>query len=203
MRRTGKPSGTQFETTVQRLNVNVDGTGVLLLLPDPVTCFSNASYKQAQTFRLNHGSSAVILDWLTSGRMYNDEQWKFLLYHSLNEVWVENERVARDAVLLDNTVNNGRTLHARLEPYSCYAMVFLCGPKVQVGAESLLEEYRGVTVFRQESTDDLVWGIAQIRSGHTLRIAGKTTEIVKDWLKKKLKFLEDIVGEDVYGKAFL
>ena len=82
-------------------------------------------------------------------------------------------------------------------------MVFLCGPKVRVGAEGLLEEYRGVTVFRQETTDDLIWSIAQIRNGHTVRIAGKTTEVVKDWLKKKLKFLEDIVGEDVYGKAFL
>ena len=188
------------------MNVNVQENGLLLLLPDPVTCFSNASYAQTQTFHLAHGSSAVLLDWLTSGRMYNDEQWKFLRYSSINEVWVDGKRVARDAVLLESEHGDSghhRTLQDRQGVYSCYATAVLSGPKVQRGVASLSEEFQSNTLFRLHSPDDLVWSVARIPSGCITRVAGRTTEIVKDWLKERMSFLEEVVGEDVYSKAFV
>lgn len=74
----------------------------MFLLPDPVTCFRAARYNQKQVFRLaSRSSSAVLLDWVTSGRISLGEEWVFQRYWSLNEVWVEGKRIARDAMLLE------------------------------------------------------------------------------------------------------
>jgi urease accessory protein len=138
--------------------------------------------------------------------MYNDEQWKFSRYHSINEVWVEGKRVARDAVLLESPGKlsaQERTLQDRQGVYSCYATAILCGPQVQQGVASLSAAFQSNSIFRTNEPEDLVWSTAQIPSGCVLRVAGKTTEVVKEWLRERLRFLENVIGLDAYSKAFV
>lgn len=195
------------QSTVQKLRVDVFVDGLLVLLPDPVTCFSEASYNQIQTFRLQEGASAVILDWLTSGRMSRGEAWKFSRYYSVNEVNIGGRRIARDTLLLQDTCNPSQSLERsvkdRMGDYSCYATVMLCGPRVRYLVEMFSALYRSITIYQQSEPGDLLWSMADMETGCVIRVAGKETDSVRCWLRDHLRGLETIIGSDVYSKAFV
>jgi urease accessory protein len=179
-----------------------------------VTCFRSASYNQIQTFDVAQDGSFVILDWLTSGRKALDEDWAFTRYYSENEVVIGGRRWARDVMLLEGDVEDDATsqrkLAMRLAPYSCYAMVLLYGHKVEKIIENLRVTFEMITVFKRKEPEDLMWSFSPAGSadptgpgrGAIVRIAGKETDGVKMWLKEELKGLEEIVGLDIYRKAF-
>lgn len=178
--------------------------GLLLLLPDPVTCFASATYDQMQVFRLDEQASAVILDWITAGRVSRGESWDFSRYCSINEVFVGNNRIARDALLLEeSTAATGRSLKHRLGIYSCYATAIIYGSLVRSVTSSLIEAYSRISVYQQNGPTNLLWSLTKIHDGCIIRVAAVNTEEVKTWLRSNLKPLEDVVGIDVYNKAFL
>ncbi|OCH96212.1 UreD-domain-containing protein [Obba rivulosa] len=196
--------------TVQRMEVVVASASALFLLPDPVTCFRSAKYHQLQTFRLEEDASIVILDWITSGRRSLGEDWVFSRYYSLNEVLVGDERVAKDVMLLEEPQIQvqalpHRPLRDRLAPYSCYAMVIMYGPLVRSTIQQLSTRYKEISVFKRSSPPDLLWSLSTIRDGKgcVLRVAALETEAVKVWLSGSLSGLGDVLGADVYRKAFV
>ncbi|EJD04058.1 UreD-domain-containing protein [Fomitiporia mediterranea MF3/22] len=196
-------SDTFGASTVQRLEVHVQTDGLLLLLPDPITCFSAASYNQVQTFHLEDGASVVVLDWITSGRMSRGEEWQFSRYYSVNEIWACKKRAARDVLLLEGCEDNARPLKERMGIYSCYATLFLCGPKLRTVVGALSADYHEICVYQQSSPSDLLWSMSCIEQGCVVRVAGMTTESVRQWIRTSLNRLEEHVGADVLGKAFL
>ncbi|KAI5835277.1 hypothetical protein K523DRAFT_411638 [Schizophyllum commune Tattone D] len=195
--------------TVQNFTFTVADRSCLFLLPDPVTCFRAASYNQIQTFHLARDASLIVLDWVTSGRKTLGEDWLFARYYSINEIFVEGRRVARDAMLLEEEPEDPRvprrTLAQRLAPYSCYAMLLLFGPATQEIVKDLEERYVKITVFKRGAPDDLLWSLSLVDSGRgaVVRVAGKETEAVKHWLKDALRRLENVVGPDVYQRTTL
>ncbi|KAI0375314.1 UreD-domain-containing protein [Pilatotrama ljubarskyi] len=195
--------------TTQKLNVHVSTDSALFLLPDPVTCFRAAKYHQTQNFHLAQGASAVLLDWITSGRKSLGEEWVFSRYYSLNEVWVEGRRIARDATLLEERGASGGPITARslaetLAPYSCYATVIIYGDLVRDTIRHLSAAYATLTVFKQHAPPPLLWSMSTIcdRKGCIVRVAAKDTEDVKLWLGRALSDLEGVLGVDVYRRAF-
>lgn len=202
--------------TQQRLDVCVAAGGALYLLPDPVTCFRDAAYRQVQTFRLAHGASAALLDWYTSGRRALGEEWAFSRYYSVNEVFVDGTRSARDVVLLegmDTDTARGtqqlprRTLADRMGPYACYATLLLYGPRLQGIVQTLEDRMRVATVFQVKEPLDVLWSLSPVRgeagdSGRIVRVAGKETEDVKMWLSDALRGLVEVIGGEVYSKIF-
>ncbi|KAI0721336.1 UreD-domain-containing protein [Cerioporus squamosus] len=197
--------------TTQRLVVRVAPRSALFLLPDPVTCFRAAKYHQIQTFRLSKDSSAVLLDWITSGRKSLGEEWLFSKYFSLNEVWIEDKRVAKDAMLLeerDVLSESGpltpRTLAESLAPYSCYATLIMYGPLLEDTMRHLTTAYGAITVFKQHAPPPLLWSLSPICEGRgcVVRVAAQETEHVKNWIGSALKDLESVLGVDVYRRAF-
>ncbi|KAI9512860.1 UreD-domain-containing protein [Russula earlei] len=203
---------TTTTTTTQRLDVSIATGGALFMLPDPVTCFRDAAYRQVQTFRLARGASAVLLDWYTSGRRARGEEWAFTKYYSSNEVFVDGVRTARDVVLLDGgSAARGqllprRALADRMGPYACYATVLLYGPVVQGLVRELEEEMWRISVFQLREPLDLLWSLSGVHGepdGRVVRVAGKETEAVKTWLAHALRGIVDVIGEEVYSKAFV
>lgn len=209
-------------TTAQRLDVSIAAGGALFLLPDPVTCFRDAAYHQSQTFHLAPGASAALLDWYTSGRRARGEEWAFARYYSANEVFVDGVRTARDVVLLDGGVVSAprdgdgggsgtrelprRTLADRMDPYACYATLLLYGPLVQGVVKELEERVEKTSVFRLREPLDVLWSMSGVHgeaSARVVRVAGKETEDVKKWLSDALRGLTDVIGGEVYSKAFV
>jgi urease accessory protein len=191
---------------MQNMDVVIADTSTLFLLPDPVTCFHSASYKQTQTFRLSKGASAVVLDWVTSGRKSLGEEWVFHRYYSANEFWVDGKRIAKDVMLLDDHQVDSlpqRTLKDRLSPYSCYATVFLYGPMVKCAFRELTARYETVSVFKTNVPAELVWSLSPLSgAGCVMRVAGNETERVRGWLGDALRKLETAIGVDAYRTAF-
>ncbi|KAF8973702.1 UreD urease accessory protein-domain-containing protein [Flammula alnicola] len=74
-------------STRQTLDFRIAPKSLLLLLPEPVTCFRDAFYSQSQRFHIQEDGSAVILDWITSGRVSIGEEWAFSHYYSVNEIF--------------------------------------------------------------------------------------------------------------------
>lgn len=198
------------------MHVNVRPGSSLFLLPDPVTCFRSARYNQLQTFKVATDASVVLLDWITSGRKALGEDWDFSRYYSLNEVWIADKRIVRDAMLLEETQtpppsSNSRSLQLptrsladRLSPYSCYATVLMYGSLTEGTVQQLVDTYSAITVFKHAQRPDLIWSISAIANGKgcVLRVAALETEDVRNWLSTSLRRLEEVVGSDVYGKAF-
>ncbi|THH06939.1 hypothetical protein EW145_g3733 [Phellinidium pouzarii] len=173
-------------STVQKLNVDVQKDGLLLLLPDPVTCFSDAAYNQIQAFHLEEGASAALLDWVTSGRMSRGEEWQFSRYYSVNEVWLGKKRIARDVLLLEEDYGGRRALKDRIGIYSCYATLILCGPKVRTVVDSLYASYHEISIYQLTTHAELIWSMSGIEGGCVVRIAGKETEGVKKWIRGRI-----------------
>ena len=202
-------TSSETDLTSQHLTVQVSPGSTLILLPDPVTCFRSAKYDQLQKFHLAADSSAVLLDWLTSGRKSLGEDWAFTRYYSLNEVWVDGKRIARDPLLLEEdttTIDSlpPRTLAERLKPYSCYATVLLYGPVTYAITRALAAEFAEITVFQQNAKPPLLWSISEIcdGKGSILRIGGLESEEVRNWLGRALRPLEAVVGTDIYRRVF-
>ena len=196
--------------TTQRLNVRVSPRSALFLLPDPVTCFRSAKYHQLQTFHLAKDASAVLLDWITSGRKSLGEEWVFSRYYSINEVWVDDKCIAKDAMLLEERETSSSLLKSRplgetLAPYSCYATVIIYGPLVQDTIRHLSLAYESITVFKQRAPPSILWSFSPICDGEgcIVRVAAKETEDVKNWLKRALQGLEVVLGMDAYRRAFI
>lgn len=162
-----------------------------------------------QKFRLSGSSSAIILDWITSGRQSLGEDWAFARYYSLIEVFVDGKRIARDAMLLERQSEDTaplppRTLANKLAPYSCYATLLMHGPLVQDSIRNIRAQYEQITVFKRSRPDDLIWSMSPIDlGGAVIRVAGKGTEDVKQWLKFALQGVEPLVGTDAYRRVFV
>jgi len=133
------------------------------------------------------------------------EEWAFRRYHSINEVWVDEKRIARDVMLLEDDLEGPayqRGMKDKLRPYSCYAMVMLCGKLVEKTIEEVWEEYKGMSILRASKPVDMIWSVSEMRSGVIIKVAGAETETVRKWLGHVLKGLKGVVGTDVYRKAF-
>ncbi|KAG8964248.1 hypothetical protein FRC00_003127 [Tulasnella sp. 408] len=201
--------GLTLDTTRQSLEAKVASNSNLILLPDPVTCFAGSIYSQVQTFRLESGASLCVLDWYTSGRMSRGEEWVFERYRSVNEIWIDGKRAARDVMLLEEP--NGRlvsplaprTLKARMAPYSCYATLFLIGSAVAPVLSYVEQEMRSITQFQASSPADLVWSFSPLEHGGIVRAAGVETETVKFWLKRVLAPIQSTIGAEAFDKILV
>ena len=203
--------------TSQRMTVRVSKGATLYLLPDPVTCFKHASYNQLQSFHLEDAASLIVLDSFTSGRKSLGEEWDFWRYYSVNDIWVNGRRVAKDVMLLEQEKERGmkdsrwkdilpvRTLADRLAPYSCYATVLLYGPATRETLCDISKRCEEISVFKQASPPPLLWSFSWIgpqRQGGVVRVAALDTEGVRNFLKELLHPIKALVGIDTYRKAF-
>ncbi|KAJ7654950.1 UreD urease accessory protein-domain-containing protein [Mycena polygramma] len=197
-----------LQVTTQRMDCAVASGGGLFLLPDPVTCFRSASYKQIQTFHLAADASLVVLDWVTSGRKSRGEEWVFSRYYSVNEIVVDGKRVAKDVMLLENADETPgslpvRTLASKLAPYGCYATLLLYGPQVQGAISALTEEYGRISVFKAGGPAGLLWSLSTFgNGGAVVRIAGKETEEVRRWIGRAVEGMAMVVGREALKRAF-
>ncbi|MFS8034724.1 putative urease accessory protein UreD [Helianthus anomalus] len=77
---------------------SIGNGGLLVVIPDPVTCFSTAKYSQKQVFKIMSGSSLLVVDWITSGRHESGEKWEFIFYKSTNHIYMEAKPLFLDTV---------------------------------------------------------------------------------------------------------
>ncbi|KAJ1897721.1 hypothetical protein LPJ66_003199 [Kickxella alabastrina] len=160
------------DESFQTLIIEIDSGALVCLLPDPVTCFRDARYNQRQAVQMQPGSSLVLLDWMTSGRMSRGERWDFQKYFSVNlithhpttsspssfpsdsvgsvgsvgsigPVGSVGSVVLRDALLLQKSnAGDSGGFSRRLENVDAFAFILVLGPAVTCVAEVFREEHK-------------------------------------------------------------
>ncbi len=198
--------GTQASTKVYRspnalaakqsLHATVAAGALLAVLPDPVTCFANASYEQRQRFDVAPGGSLLLLDWITSGRLARGERWAFTRYLSRNDFFMADRHVASDALLLDGAFEPISSPQ-RMGRFDCYATLFAVGPLVSAGAKAMIADVTAVPLRRNAP---LLVSASPLAEGVVLRVLGDSAERVGRFLRDRLAFAWPLVGEDPWTR---
>lgn len=175
----------------QDLRAEVAGDGLLVLLPDPVTCFAGASYRQEQHIHLDTGANLVLVDRLTAGRIESGERWLFDEYANRLFIWQGDRLVLHDAVVL--TGEDG-DIGARLGRVNCLAVVVLVGPALIETAARLTGMIHETPVTRRP---DLLASAAPIGdAGAILRFASHSVEELALTLRRDLGIVITLLGDD-------
>jgi urease accessory protein len=211
--------------SVQIINSVIDSQATLLALPDPVTCFRDSSFQSRQVFRLqDETSQLVLLDWFTSGRITRGENWAFRHYSSRIDIRVGKKLVIKDAMVLEDEdymkqlgsgLDKDETAYAsRLKPYNCFATLIVIAAtdsalmsSVQ-GIQKKSEEMRLMPLTLKSKEDrEMLWSVSQVLKGKgvLVRIAGMTTEKVRDFVKYQClgNGVEQIIGEGMFSKVLM
>ncbi|XP_030553541.1 urease accessory protein D isoform X2 [Rhodamnia argentea] len=203
----------------QSLEAEIGSNSMLVLIPDPVTCFSTARYFQKQVFRVRSDSNLVLVDWITSGRHESGEKWDFTHYKSTNNIFLESDQpLFLDTVLLEQ--GSIVPLAERMQDYQVIAMVVLLGPmlrhiqgQVQEDVKRMMAKQLQGSPARwdrqmKSNTRDFANKPSLIAScsafgqkgeGVIVRIASLTTESVYQFLKHQLAGLEALLGLSPYS----
>ncbi|XP_031397557.1 urease accessory protein D [Punica granatum] len=203
----------------QLFEAEIGSDALLVVIPDPVTCFSTARYSQKQVFRVVPGSSLVLVDWITSGRHESGEVWDFNLYKSTNNIFFsDGQPLFLDTVLLEQ--GGIAPLAERMQDYRVIAMVVLLGPKlrhvqirIQEDVKTMMSGQLRVSFSSlncrkkpnpHNTSPDKPALVASCsafgpkRVGVVVRIASMTTESVYSFLRHQLEDLEPLIGLSPY-----
>ncbi|KAG2179133.1 hypothetical protein INT43_001983 [Umbelopsis isabellina] len=211
----GRP-GPPIEGASQTIDADVSSTSTLLMLPDPVTSFKDSIYNSYQNIRLHSDDSGtaqlVLLDWFTSGRLARGEKWHFKKYASKIDVRINDRLLVRDFLCLEDENQEWNPLSsyaARLHPYTCFATLIIVAPgdgELSDVAKSCISAFDELSIGQVKKPKELTWSLSRLRhieNSVMLRVAGQTTEIVKDFLKKRaFDKLDNVIGHGMYEKLF-
>ncbi|KAJ9564727.1 hypothetical protein OSB04_000693 [Centaurea solstitialis] len=200
-----------LKCSMQTMEARIGSDALMVVIPDPVTCFSTARYSQKQVFRLVSGSSLLVVDWITSGRHESGEKWDFGLYKSTNHIYLESKPLFLDTVLLES--ESGTSIAERMQGYQVIAMVIMLGPKLKHIQDEVQEDVKKMmseqlhmpsTGGRNKACNgDEYTKPSLIAScnpfgpkgvGVVMRIAATTTESVYRFLHHQLAGLEPMLG---------
>jgi len=207
------PCGQAKGGSVQRLHCRVAGEALLVLIPEPVCCYKDASYSQQQVFEMESGGSLVLLDWFTSGRRESGERWAFTDYQALNSIRVDQQLILHDHMRLSNT--GLTTVAERMGKAHVSGVLILLGPRVAQVAQALLsrvmpplvkECFRRSRQASQISTTrtalEKPFFFASAspigESGVIIRIAAESSGEAYAFVQECLRPLQDQIGQLVF-----
>ncbi|KAK9673771.1 hypothetical protein RND81_12G188300 [Saponaria officinalis] len=198
----------------QILEVRVGHEALLVVIPDPVTCFAAARYSQKQVFRVSSESNLLLVDWFSSGRYESGERWAFDSYRSTNYIYEDDEPLFLDTVLLTQGI--GSSISQRMHDYQIIAMVVILGPKLGNLRKQIQENVKsfisssfqvklGTPMLKSKFSPTKPNFVASCSTfgpqgaGLIVRVAAMTTESVYQFLRLQLASLEPFVGAFPYS----
>jgi urease accessory protein len=178
----------------QRLRARVDDDSLLVLLPDPVTCFAGSRYTQDQHIHLDAAANLALVDWLTAGRVGSGERWRFDEYRSQTRIWRDDRLVLHEGLAL--TPADG-DLGSRMDRFNCLALTVLLGPALKTTAARLAGALGSAPVPRRA---DLLLSAAPLGDdGVVVRMAGVSVEQVGAALRQYLGVVPLLLGDDPWS----
>jgi urease accessory protein len=180
------------------LRADLEADSLLVLAPDPIQSFAGSTYTQRQEFYLQPGAGLVLLDWFCSGRSARRERWAFDRMQSRNEVFLGQERLLTDALLLDQA-HGPLGDSNRMGRFNCLALLVVAGPMVADAAARMLAEVEALPVTRRA---ELLVSASPIRQGAVLRVAGESGEEVSREVRRRLAFVTDFLGDDPWARKW-
>jgi urease accessory protein len=180
------------------LHAELEAGSLLVLAPDPIQSFAGSTYDQRQDFFLQPGATLVLLDWFCSGRAARRERWSFTRLQSRNEVFLGQERLLLDSLLLDQA-HGPLESPDRMGRFNCLALLVVTGPMAAAAAARMLAEVEALPVTRRAG---LIVSASPIRQGAVVRIAGERGEEVSREVRRRLAFVAELLGDDPWARKW-
>jgi urease accessory protein len=194
--------GTQASTKVYRnpecrpcshqMQAKLAAGSLLVYAPDPIQAFAGSSYIQRQKFALQPGSGLVLVDWFCSGRPARGERWAFNRFQSRNEVFLGDERIFIDSLLMDPAQGPLDGPH-RMGRFNCVALILIIGEPLREAAGRVLADVAAQPIKRRAS---LIGSASPISHGALIRLAGEQVEDVGREIQRQLDFLPALLHDD-------
>lgn len=157
----------------------IDDGAALFFLPDPVTCFAGATFRQHTEIDLAETASVAVWEVLNAGRAAygKGERWAFNRYRSSLNIRQNGRALINDAVLLDPA--HGK-LSDRLGPFDALATIFLSGPLLAQSCKALEESISGNPLTANAPILSSASPIG--RDGLLIRLASRSADTSMDQL---------------------
>jgi urease accessory protein len=194
--------------TASSLCAAVGPGALLVVLPDPVVCFTEARYTQVQQYDVAMSGGLIVLDWLTSGRHRSGERWAFARYESRLVIRVDGRELAHDATALRSADGS---VADRLGRFNVIATLALAGSGVTAEAAAVAARAGEVarTVAGPRSATGVPTRTHQLTSvapldggGCLVRIAGTSFESVAATVRDLLEFLPARLGDSPWHRKW-
>jgi urease accessory protein len=179
----------------QTLQARVGEEALLVLLPDPVACFTGARYEQQTHVTLAPQASLVLLEAFTCGRAARGERWAFERYLSRTLVEREGRPLLLDAVRLDPREG---ALPPRMGRFETLAMLAVFGPRVGALREALLQA--PPPLRRRASVIETASPLGA--DGALLRVAATSVEEALSAVRARLRSLPTLLGDDPLARKW-
>jgi urease accessory protein len=181
----------------QRMTASVENDALLVLLPDPVVCFSGADFSQQLRCDLQPRGNLVVVDWITSGRHSTGERWAFHRYTSRIDIRRDGRRILYDTLFLDRADGS---IGARLGGFDVCLTAVVTGPMMTAAAASLVREISAAGIGGPRDVMMAAWSLQD--GGALLRINGASVEQVGAALRERLSFLGELLGDDPFSRKW-
>ena len=182
----------------QEVDAVVGCDGLLVVAPDPVTCFADAWYEQRQSFRLQEGGNLVLVDWVTSGRHARNEVWEFAHYATRFSIEYAGRLVVAEGLVLDPAQGPLRSPY-RVGRFHCLATMVVLGEQLVPSTDAA---WPPQTADTPQHRSRQIETVSPIDGGVILRVAGMSTEGVFQTLQQRLSFLEPLLGDAPWSRKW-
>ncbi|HEY5950816.1 MAG TPA: urease accessory protein UreD [Kofleriaceae bacterium] len=175
----------------QRTHVRVGGDGTVLVVPDPVVPYRDASFAQVTDVELASAGTLILCDVLTAGRIAYGERWSATRLDMLLRISIDGSCVLHDRIVL------ARQVAAHMRRFTALATAVLLGPRVNEIAAAKLASLGAVT----RGAAVIVAG-SPLVGGAVFRIAGEDVETVVNTTRDLLRDACSRVGEDPWSRKW-
>jgi urease accessory protein len=186
------------QTSRQSLTASIAAHALLVVLPDPLTCYSTAVFEQQQQMHLDHSASLIMLDWMTSGRSACGERWAFSRCSLRNDIFIGNRHLLAERLLLDSTLGNPGS-RFRTGGLDCLATLVMLGPKTRKPAAAIIQSINDQPIGPMAG---VLFSASPLHDGVIVRAAGRNVEAVGRWLRDRLSFLPELLGDDPWRRRY-
>lgn len=171
---------------------NLKDNAYLEYVADPIIAYESAKFYQHNTFNLNNSSSLFYTDILTPGYSKTGEAFKYQYMHLINEIYIEDELVTYDNLLLNPNKQSINEI-GYMEHYSHYGSAYFIHEDVnQKLIDSVYE-----TISSYSNTFDCRVAISPLPThGFAVRIFAYRTQIIE----KILGTIQSYIAENIYDR---
>ncbi|KAJ1647698.1 hypothetical protein J3B02_003381 [Coemansia erecta] len=140
---------------------------------------------------------------------------------SRGEQWMDGSKILiRDALLLKqpgdpsniDQLDEPGSFARRLENIDAFAFLLILGPSVEQISRMFVEEHKKyrIKAFRMSKTredeEGVWWSVSEVDeqgvTGVAVRAAGPSTEVIREWIKRRLLPLQSVVGDSAWSMYF-
>ena len=178
-------------TSQQRTHVTVAGDGAVLVVPDPIVPYRDATFAQVTRVQLARTSTLVMCDVLTAGRVAYGERWNATRLDSTLRISIDDALVLHDRILLAGDVA------AHMQRFTALATAVLVGPRIADLAAAQLAALAAI----KRGAHVIVAG-SPLAGGAVFRVTGEDVALVVKAVRDLLRESCSRLGEDPWSRKW-